>query len=401
MAYLDDWIAAMTVPGESDPQEAAKFQKSVRGPTLRDLLGAQDSFQIMGPNGQVDQAATDELLNRPDRGPALKTENYSVYTPSGSLNAETLRSLSQMRAANPLMDKSPEERKRLRAEADTINEQALYQSALRGDPTARAEMNRRKAINDANQLNFKTLVDLAKGDPETAAALMERMTGIPRGPSQKKPSQMTNEADRIAGSMVNPATGETYTGYEDPALTGPQREKILKDVEERSTRMFTARAEAAPLAASTQRDLGILGGVLRQADIIGANLNDEYLGPIKGTQTAFKARRQIGTSIGTPLGEKEVTFRTALQDVSDMLLRARSGAQINEAEYQRMIEILPKATDEPGVFRPAMRRFRTEMGALIKDKERLGKMSRGTVGTGETSKSLSDMSDEELLEALK
>src|SRR3990167_11153715 len=159
MAYLDDWLEAMTEG--TDPQEAAQLRRTARGPTLRDLLGREDKFQIMGPGGQVDEARTQEFLNRPDRGPTIQTPNYSVFSPGGTLDAEGMQSLSRLLAANPQMARSEKENA-------AEYERNLSINLLSRDPAAIAEMQRRGAAKQEQQLNFKMLVDLAKGDPDTA-----------------------------------------------------------------------------------------------------------------------------------------------------------------------------------------------------------------------------------------
>ena len=67
------------------------------------------------------------------------------------------------------------------------------------------------------------------------------------------------------------------------------------------------------------------------------------------------------------ISAKEVQFRRAVLDVQDMILRARSGANINEQEFKRMVAAFFSIYDEPTVFVPAMRRFLTEVGATIED----------------------------------
>ena|SRR3990167_5021280 len=176
MAYLDDWLEAMTEG--ADPQEASRLRRTARGPTLRDLLGQGNNFEIMGPNGQVDVARTEEFLNRPNRGPSLETGNFSVFSPGGSLNAESARNLSTLLKANPSIAMSPEERQGQEKEAEAMRERDLYTRAQRGDREAVAEFERRKG----QQLNLKMLIDLAKGDPDTARALLERMIpGLAQG----------------------------------------------------------------------------------------------------------------------------------------------------------------------------------------------------------------------------
>jgi hypothetical protein len=123
----------------------------------------------------------------------------------------------------------------------------------------------------------------------------------------------------------------------------------------------------------TANSLTNLYAAKQQLDNIDQKFNKDYLGPLKGTDTAFAARRRVGTAIGAPLGDNETSFRQSLADVKDQLLRARSGAQINEQEYQRLANMLPAATDEEKVFKAGMGRFRDQLQQIIGDKEALAK----------------------------
>jgi hypothetical protein len=131
-----------------------------------------------------------------------------------------------------------------------------------------------------------------------------------------------------------------------------------------------------PADASTQKDVAELYGVLRQVDNIKTNFDKEYLGPIKGTDTAFDARRKIGSYVGSPVGKKELVFRQALKDVGDQLLRARTGAAMSIPEYDRMVGLLPKASDEEKVFNAGMERFEAEMKALLDSRVELSRTPR-------------------------
>lgn len=87
----------------------------------------------------------------------------------------------------------------------------------------------------------------------------------------------------------------------------------------------------------------------------------------KQANTARQGKYQGGALQGALAGkiaeffgfipEEQVAFYRAILDVQDQLLRARSGAQINEREFARLAGIAYKATDEPKVFEGAYRRF--------------------------------------------
>lgn len=144
----------------------------------------------------------------------------------------------------------------------------------------------------------------------------------------------------------------------------------------------SAREGAKPLPPSVQAAITSLNSLDRQAENIRSNFDAGFLGPIKGTDTAFEARRRVGSYIGTPLGKQETVFRQSLKDANDMILRARSGAQINEQEAKRLREMLPKATDQDGVFLAGLDRFQAEIKSMLADRVKLGTTPRTEVKGG-------------------
>lgn len=57
------------------------------------------------------------------------------------------------------------------------------------------------------------------------------------------------------------------------------------------------------------------------------------------------------------ISSEEVAFRRSVVDIQDVLLRARSGAQINESEFVRLSGLAVRLTDEPAVFQSGLDRF--------------------------------------------
>jgi hypothetical protein len=85
---------------------------------------------------------------------------------------------------------------------------------------------------------------------------------------------------------------------------------------------------------------------------------------------------KMGEWIGTT-AEEQVKFYADLQSVRDELLRAKSGAQINEQEYQRLKSILPDEYKADNSFKARMDRFETELN-VITQKRRQAKQGLGT-----------------------
>ncbi len=175
------------------------------------------------------------------------------------------------------------------------------------------------------------------------------------------------------------ATGQ---GGEQGRLDVRTGAPYLQNQQDVATRKALGTSAGSPLPPSTQKDITGLEGAIRQIDNIEKNYDETFLGPIKGTDAAFEFRRKLGGYVNSPLGEQETVFREALKDVGDQLLRARSGAQINETEYKRLRSMLPQATDEPQVFDAGLKRFKNEMGSMIARKTELGTTPRSQIQTG-------------------
>jgi hypothetical protein len=136
--------------------------------------------------------------------------------------------------------------------------------------------------------------------------------------------------------------------------------------------------ESLPPAIQTQ--VSALDNLSTTIGDIAKNFDEQFLGPVKGMDAAFNARRTAGGLIGNPLTKQEVVFRQAIKDANDQLLRARSGAAITESEYSRLAGMLPKATDEPGVFQASLERFRNQTKTLRDAKINLGTTPRNQLG---------------------
>lgn len=231
-------------------------------------------------------------------------------------------------------------------------------------------------------------------DPNVAAGIIQRLRTNPQGAESRIFDIRFRQS---TGRPVAPGELEAIDAFKEDLFgigasrTGggeTGRLGVRKTPEFQQTEADVARAraegsaEGRPLEASIQKDITGLGSIGRHLQVIRNNFDPNFLGPIKGTEIAFEARRRVGSSISAPVQEQEVLMRQSLIDVSDQLLRARSGAQINEQEFKRMIKILPRATDEPQVFLAGLKRFETELQNIIAEKLKLGTTPRGKIQGG-------------------
>lgn len=212
--------------------------------------------------------------------------------------------------------------------------------------------------------------------PEDQAQTLRSMQGIAaraRGRGQGAGAPMGSEERLDIGAAM------------DAADARRTRQAASQAAASTGAKIATERAEDAPTGTEAQR-LNMLKSAERQADQIKALYRPEFVG--KGftayrdrlkkdveTQAAAAAKGQytpgaiagaIREFVGTA-APGEVEFRRSVNDVADSILRARSGAQINEQEFRRMIAMLFSVFDEPATFVAGLDRFRAEVGRMIDD----------------------------------
>lgn len=138
-----------------------------------------------------------------------------------------------------------------------------------------------------------------------------------------------------------------------------------------------AQVEAKPLPEGTQKRIEALRSLKRNILTVEANFSDKFVGKgFQGEPGVIAGEIRDITGRAT---DQEVIFRRSLNDVADMLLRARSGAQINEQEYGRLTKLLPRLSDEPTVFKAALQRVVHDIEASVKDAATLAMTEKGAL----------------------
>jgi hypothetical protein len=95
-----------------------------------------------------------------------------------------------------------------------------------------------------------------------------------------------------------------------------------------------------------------------QLDRIEENWDKMFTGPIEGRIGWI--RDLTGLDLGLPdeKASKQAIFRQVVKDIGDTLLRLRSGAQINEQEYQRLLKLLPTPNLPDRTFKARLQSLR-------------------------------------------
>lgn len=112
--------------------------------------------------------------------------------------------------------------------------------------------------------------------------------------------------------------------------------------------------------------------------------NPSYVGPVAGRWAGLKEKL-------VDLPEPQVQFYAYVRDNQDALLRARSGAQINEQEFRRLVAFLPDPNLPSGNFMARQKRFEKEVEIVLGNKVKmLGVGGYGTVSMTEQPKESQD-----------
>jgi len=88
-----------------------------------------------------------------------------------------------------------------------------------------------------------------------------------------------------------------------------------------------------------------------------AKQNPDAIGPVAGRLESLK-QGTIGST------DAKTELHRGSNDLADMLLRARSGAQINEQEYDRLRRLVPNPNQPPQTFLSNLKNFRAELQSI-------------------------------------
>lgn len=116
--------------------------------------------------------------------------------------------------------------------------------------------------------------------------------------------------------------------------------------------------KAAP--ASERESLNKLFTFESQLGRIEELYDPKFVGRAEGPLGAVKEATGVGASA------RESEFRQVINDISDTLLRLRSGAQINEQEYKRMRKLVPTSNLPEKVFNARLKSLKTSIADAIK-----------------------------------
>ncbi len=167
----------------------------------------------------------------------------------------------------------------------------------------------------------------------------------------------------------------------DPKTANSEQIKSAKDAVDkrllqRSREQGAEAVARQPLPETTAKSLSELNALLEQMADVERLFKPEFVGPIHGRVAGVKE------ATTGKLSDEEIEMRATVKDMQDALLRARSGAQINEQEYKRLVAFLPDLNTMPNVFKARLNRFRRAVKTVIEEKSKFATTSRGELEGG-------------------
>lgn len=225
------------------------------------------------------------------------------------------------------------------------------------------------------------MTKLSEGTPETKW----RDLGVEKHGRQEVLVQQNVQTGEKKYTKLSPDVALVGDGHKDfkPQITqfvDDDGAALYWDAGSRSLRRVGTDEPArnpSTKASSTEREkTSSFKGLLDLADDINTSYKPEYVGITSGRAGA----------VSQLWSEDESRFRRNVKDLGDQLLRARSGAQINEQEYKRLLATVPTVNDSEKQFSGKMAGF-IKMVQQIQSR-RSGEAKRSGVAAPATQKTV-------------
>lgn len=207
--------------------------------------------------------------------------------------------------------------------------------------------------------------DFAPRDPKTVETAEGVLQYDPTTDSWKKIGGLKPQSNSAAtGFGLNnpPAPPEVVAWIAEQVKINPLNMSSLTSGNETlrnqvNQALAGSGAALAPRSADERKDAGnmsvMIDDILTLENL--ANSNKDSIGPLQGRWQAFK-RATVGT------GDAEINELFRISDnLADQLLRARSGAQINESEYRRLRPLVPNPRGPEDKFFSDLAGFASEL----------------------------------------
>lgn len=122
------------------------------------------------------------------------------------------------------------------------------------------------------------------------------------------------------------------------------------------------------LSAEQTTNLADFRTLLGQMDKIEKAYDPKYIGPIKGRLGALRTMVDV-PQVGLGATPEESNLRAEIKSVQNSIVYLKSGKQINESEFQRLMAELPDPNDPPVVFTTKLQRAKALLQDMLANRE--------------------------------
>ena len=315
----------------------ADFQKKALDATLADLsdrsVSISQKIAELQESGKMDEKTLAPLIQQRD---AIKTQIAGILTADVAFQKQMAIEKAKKTGSLP-------------------TEASLAASAAAGDQTAGKALDllrrqKEKEVNVANEVDT-ILGGMFPGyftDPEARRKALDYYS-TPEG-SRDVQNRVAEFVRKKTPPQFYPV--QTTEGIAPFQAKGPGAGSV-----------GTPTGSAKPLPAEAAKSFGDLDALRTSIGQAEKLYKEKYVGPVAGRYYSIAENIQN-------LPEDQVRFYAYVNDAKDALLRARSGAQINEQEYARLVKFLPTPELPPENFKARSKRFLEQVNIIMRDKKK-------------------------------
>jgi hypothetical protein len=393
--------------GEVTPDKIKQFSSMYPG------VDPQEVFKIAGAAAQQNRAqkvkdlgATIMRIASENNG-ELPQEKFAELTKGvdGSLVNEVMTAFTSFKKVHP-------EVKWL----DT-SEGKSYQQTIGGKPTGIKIEGEPKTPKEKSSLENAVAQKMLETNPDTGTnfTASEAYQAVTHPPQPAKEVNVANEIDTILGGMFpgyytdEKTRKDALKYYATPEGSQKVQSLAAKYAKSKAPESFTftptsegivpgntrtgqmgspatnsgGEAYTKPLSEAASKEFGALAQLQGTLGKIRELYKPAYVGPVMGRYYSV-AENLVN------LPAEQVKFNSYVNDAKDALLRARSGAQINEQEYARLVKFLPTTELPDKNFEARVARFEEQLQILQEEKAKVysGQGYKIDVSTGQKEKSI-------------
>lgn len=195
--------------------------------------------------------------------------------------------------------------------------------------------------------------------------------------AQKKLAQTFEDPGQRAAAEVDPAVGAKAKFSDELSKSKKQFVGTTADgnsaiifnpvTSEFSTETLPTPGGVNPrnkarLPAEKAKELADFNVVIKQLDRVETLYKPDFVGPIKGRAGKVKQVTGIGAT------KERALFLSNLNSIRNQLIYLRSGKQINEKEYERLLSELPDENKSSKDFEPKLNNFKKVFNDLLEER---------------------------------